>query len=188
MPSLPLPRHDRQLRPLCKRPYLTRILHIWPPCSSARFLHTAYRSHEQWLLDCIMLIDILRLSMFGKSWQNVQSEAFAAGFSAGQFASCRPRPGSIDFSHLLEPYYCSCKPSAPPSFRCHSSPLITSIRLGRFKSDRFYVDIHLVPRRTSSSLHRPTRPWVCFPKFKVLAKSKMEHAMQSDSPHATANS
>ena len=135
----------------------------------------------------MLLTDILRLSMFGKSWQNDQSEALTAGFSASQSAACTPRPGPIDFSHLLEPYYCSCKPSAPPSFRCHSSPLITSIRLGRFKNDRFYLDIHLVPRRTSSSVHLPTRRWVCFPTFKVLAKSKMEHAMQSDGPHATAN-
>ncbi|KAM0796092.1 hypothetical protein BDR22DRAFT_567670 [Usnea florida] len=114
--------------------------------------------------NCMPLTDILRLSMFGKSWQKVQSEA---GFSASQFAACRPRPGSIDFSHLLVAYYCSCKPSAPPSFRCHSSPLITPIRLGRFKNDRFYLDNHLVPRRTSSSLHLPTRRWVCFPTFKV---------------------
>lgn len=51
-----------------------------------------------------------------------------------------------------------------------------------FQNDRSYLNIHLVPRRKSSSVHRPTRLWVCFPKFKVLAKSKMEHAMQSDGP------
>ena len=57
----------------------------------------------------------------------------------------------FDFSHLLQLYYCSCKPYAPPSFRCHSAPpLIAS---------GYAISKRQVPSRYSSraSQHVRTR-------------------------------
>ena len=124
----------------------TRMLH---PTFSQRF--HVYRLHEQppSLVDCCLTH--LDYGFCGKSWQAL-NQGYRWLLLVFVLCIMRLLPWFlVDFSHLLKPYYCSCKPYALPALPLRFPLWLHPTR--RFQNGRFYLHIHVVPRSASSAVH-----------------------------------
>ena len=108
-------------------------------------------------IACLLLPDTLGLRDEWKSWQALNQGHYCW---PPCHASCRPCPRiSLDFSHLLEQYYRSCKPSALPAFRCPLSPRVCSQTVSRRRVQFIYpcrASQHTINSMSSEALDVPS--------------------------------
>lgn len=107
----PVRREARRSPPVCCIPHSSQRFHV-------------HRLHEQppSLADCCLTH--LGLQVLWKKLASAQSGSLLLVFV---LCIMRLSPSFlVDFSHLLKPYYCSCKPYALPPLPLPFSPLVAS--------------------------------------------------------------
>ena len=132
----PVRREARRSPPVCCIPHSSQRFHV-------------HRLHEQPPSLAHCCLTHLGLQVLWKKLASAQSGSLLLVFV---LCIMRLSPSFlVDFSHLLKPYYCSCKPYALPALPLPFFPLVASTRT--FQNGRFYLQIHVVPRSTSSAVH-----------------------------------